>query len=56
MRMPTTHSTIALTDLGVEAAPVIAITRYAPPEQRKRGVMVKDAAELVAVLKQKGVL
>lgn len=48
--------TIALTDLGVEAAPAIAITRYAPPEQRKRGVMVKDAAELVAVLKQKGVL
>jgi electron transfer flavoprotein beta subunit len=31
-------------------------THYAPPAKRSKGVMVKDAAELVAALKQKGLL
>jgi electron transfer flavoprotein beta subunit len=31
-------------------------TGYAPPPRRSRGVMVKDAAELVAALKQKGLI
>ena len=48
--------TIALQDLGIEPGSAPAITHYAPPAQRSRGVMVKDAAELVSVLKQKGLL
>ena len=31
-------------------------THYAAPAKRSKGVMVKDAAELVAALKQKGLL
>src|SRR5690606_28346657 len=48
--------TVALADLGVEAADTLKITHYAPPPKRSKGVMVKDAAELVAALKQKGLL
>ncbi|WP_045770574.1 electron transfer flavoprotein subunit beta/FixA family protein [Xanthomonas albilineans] len=48
--------TLAFTDLGVQANDSLAITHYAPPAKRSRGVMVKNAAELVAALKQKGVL
>jgi electron transfer flavoprotein beta subunit len=45
-----------LADLGVDAGPELATTAYAPPPKRSKGVMVKDAAELVAALKQKGLL
>ena len=48
--------TIALADLAIERGDAPKATHYAPPAQRQRGVMVKDAAELVAVLKQKGLL
>lgn len=48
--------TIPLTDLAIAATDAPKATKYAPPAQRQRGVMVKDAAELVAVLKQKGLL
>ena len=48
--------TIALADLAIESTDAPKPIRYAPPAQRQRGVMVKDAAELVAVLKQKGLL
>ena len=48
--------TIALADLAVAHTDAPKATHYAPPAQRQRGVMVKDAAELVAVLKQKGLL
>ena len=47
---------IPFADLGVEAGEGLATTHYAPPAKRSRGVMVKDAAELVAALKQKGLL
>jgi electron transfer flavoprotein beta subunit len=46
--------TIAIADLGVEAAPALTTTAYAPPAKRSKGVMVKDVAELVAALKSKG--
>ena len=46
--------TIAIADLGVEAAPALTATNYAPPAKRSKGVMVKDVAELVAALKSKG--
>ena len=48
--------TISLEDLGVEGADEPTATAYAAPGKRSKGVMVKDAAELVALLKQKGVL
>ena len=48
--------TIAFADLGVEANEGLKTLLHAPPAKRSRGVMVKDAAELVAALKQKGLL
>jgi electron transfer flavoprotein beta subunit len=48
--------TIAFADLGVESADTLKTTHYAPPAKRSKGVMVKDAAELVAALKAKGLL
>jgi electron transfer flavoprotein beta subunit len=47
----------SLAELGV-AAPAQALRslKFEPPPVRSRGVMVKDAAELVAALKQRGVL
>ena len=48
--------TLQLADLGVDAGPELKATAHAPPAKRSKGVMVKDAAELVAVLKQKGLL
>ncbi len=48
--------TIEFTTLGVENGDHLKVTRYAAPAKRSKGVMVKDAAELVAALKQKGLL
>ncbi|MCA1713878.1 MAG: electron transfer flavoprotein subunit beta/FixA family protein [Gammaproteobacteria bacterium] len=48
--------TIAFADLGVDSGDTLKITHFAPPPKRSRGVMVKDAAELVAALKAKGLL
>ena len=47
---------IAFADLGVDSGDTLKTTYYAPPAKRGKGVMVKDAAELVAALKQKGLL
>jgi len=48
--------TIPLADLGIEAGDELKTTHYAAPAKRSKGVMVKDAAELVAALKAKGLL
>jgi electron transfer flavoprotein beta subunit len=48
--------TLQLADLGVAAGDHLQTTLYAPPAKRGKGVMVKDAAELVAALKTKGLL
>ncbi len=48
--------TIAFADLGVEVAPEIKETGFAPPEGRQRGIMVDDVAGLVAALKEKGLV
>ena len=48
--------TIPFADLGVEAGQGLKTTTFAPPPKRSKGVMVKDAAELVSVLKEKGLL
>ena len=48
--------TVQLADLGVEAGEGLKTTHFAAPSKRTKGVMVKDAAELVAALKAKGLL
>lgn len=45
-----------LSELGVEAAPAIKVTKTAPPPSRSKGVMVKTVDELVSMLKQKGLV
>ena len=45
-----------LAALGVETASQLEVVGLEPPPQRKKGVMVKDAAELVAALRQKGLV
>jgi electron transfer flavoprotein beta subunit len=48
--------TIAFAELGVNSGDTLKTTHYAAPGKRSKGVMVKDAAELVAALKAKGLL
>ena len=48
--------TIEFASLGVASGDHLKTTHYAPPAKRSKGVMVKDAAELVAALKTKGLL
>ncbi len=45
-----------LAALGVEAGQIVKVLKWEPPAQRQKGVMVKDAAELVGALKQKGLI
>jgi len=48
--------TIPLESLGVESGDHLKATSYAAPAKRSKGVMVKDVAELVALLKTKGLV
>ena len=48
--------TLPFADLGVDASAGVKTTSYAAPAKRSKGIMVKDAAELVATLKQRGLL
>jgi electron transfer flavoprotein beta subunit len=48
--------TIELATLDIEHGGEIKTTGYTPPPKRSRGVMVKDVAELVGLLKQKGLV
>jgi electron transfer flavoprotein beta subunit len=48
--------TIAFDTLGVESGDHHETTHYAPPPKRARGVMVKDVGELVAALRNKGLI
>jgi electron transfer flavoprotein beta subunit len=48
--------TLTLSALGVEPRAQLKVVSFQPPPQRQKGVMVKDAGELVAALKQKGLL
>jgi electron transfer flavoprotein beta subunit len=48
--------TLELDSLGIDTGNHLKTTHYAAPAKRSKGAMVKDAAELVAVLKQKGLL
>jgi electron transfer flavoprotein beta subunit len=50
---------LAVTDmatLGVSLAPQFKVLKTEAPPQRSRGIIVKDASELVAELKKRGVL
>jgi electron transfer flavoprotein beta subunit len=51
-----TLDVIAIGDLGVDAGAKLKVLKYEPPASRQKGIMVKDAAELIAALKQKGLL
>ena len=48
--------TLALSALGVEVRQRLKLVKFEPPPQRQKGVLVKDAAELVAALKKKGLI
>ena len=48
--------TLAPADLGVTPGTQVKVVRCDPPAQRQKGVMVKNAQELVAALKKKGLL
>jgi electron transfer flavoprotein beta subunit len=45
-----------LAAIGVEPVARLKVLKYEAPPQRQKGVMVKDAAELVAALRQKGLV
>ena len=47
---------LPLASLGVSTQRQTAVVRFDPPPQRQKGVMVKDAAELVAALHAKGLV
>ena len=48
--------TIPFAEMGVDASDSLKTRHFAPPAKRSKGVMVKDAAELIAALKSKGLL
>jgi electron transfer flavoprotein beta subunit len=48
--------TLTLEALGVTLRQQLRLVKFEPPPQRQKGIRVKDAAELVAALKHKGVL
>jgi electron transfer flavoprotein beta subunit len=47
---------IELGSLGVDVAPQFRVVHTAAPSARPRGTMVRDAVELVAELRRRGVL
>jgi len=47
---------IALDELGVSVENNLEVDHFAPPPQREKGIMVEDAAQLVAELKNRGLL
>jgi len=47
---------VTLESMGVDPAPRVKAVKYEPPVQRQKGVIVKDAGELVAALRSKGVI
>ena len=47
---------LKVADLGVEVAAKFKTLKFDPPATRSKGIMVKDASELVNALKQKGLI
>src|SRR5882757_11521169 len=48
--------TLTLADLGITPTQQFTTVKVTPPPSKQKGVMVKDTGELIALLKQKGVL
>ncbi|MDH3588717.1 MAG: electron transfer flavoprotein subunit beta/FixA family protein [Gammaproteobacteria bacterium] len=48
--------TIALSELGIDAPPALETKNYEPPPQRQAGIMVETVDELIAALRDRGVL
>jgi electron transfer flavoprotein beta subunit len=48
--------TLSLADVGITDGGAFKVVKVEPPPQRQKGVMVKDVAELVSVMKQKGLI
>jgi len=48
--------TLTLAELGVEPRTQLKLVRFEAPSQRQKGVLVKDAAELVGELRKRGVI
>ncbi|HEY8507866.1 MAG TPA: electron transfer flavoprotein subunit beta/FixA family protein [Steroidobacteraceae bacterium] len=48
--------TLTLDSLGVTVRNHLKLVKFEPPPQRQKGIMVKDARELVDALKKKGLL
>jgi electron transfer flavoprotein beta subunit len=48
--------TVKIADLGIDVAPKFKTLKYEPPATRSKGIVVKDAGELVNALKQKGLI
>ncbi len=46
----------SVADFGVAEGPAFRTVKVDPPPSRQKGIMVKDVAELVGVLKQKGLV
>jgi len=48
--------TVTLESLGVAGEARVKAVRFEPPAQRQKGILVRDASELVAALRQRGLL
>ena len=51
-----TLDVISLDELGVTAENDLQVSHYAPPPVREKGIMVEDTAQLVAELKNRGLV
>jgi electron transfer flavoprotein beta subunit len=47
---------IAMDELGVASENDLTVSHYAPPPSREKGIMVEDTAQLVAELKNRGLV
>jgi electron transfer flavoprotein beta subunit len=47
---------LSFADLGIASSNAFKILKYEPPSGRQKGIKVKDVPELVAALRQKGVI
>ena len=47
---------IPMSELGVSSENDLQVSHHAPPEVREKGIMVEDAAQLVAELKNRGLV
>ena len=48
--------TLTFSAIGVEQKQRLKLVKFEPPQQRQKGIRVKDAAELVEALKKKGLV